>query len=98
MSATFKVGERAIVTTGKRTKGWEVTIVEPLRLCHDPEGKTWFGYPTDRTLDGLQLCPPPYKLRRKTDDDGPHATDANKITSWDSVGWKPSKVLEGGSA
>lgn len=95
MSKTFKVGERAIVVVGKKTKGWEVTIVEPLQLCVDPEGNTWFGYPTDRTLDGLQLCPRPHHMKRKSDDEGPRAEDKLDIGSWDKVGWTPHKSPAG---
>lgn len=96
MSATFKVGERAIYVgkSGKR----EVTITEPLQLCHDLKGNCWFGYPTEYICpDGLRLCPRPHDLRKKDDDARPSARDANKITSWDKVGWSPGKVLESGA-
>lgn len=98
MSKTFKVGDHAIVVSSGKCNGWEVIIKEPLQLCHSPEGDSWFGYPTNRELDGLQLCPPPHRLRRKEDDEGPRAEDKVDVGSWDKVGWTPHKAKEGSAA
>lgn len=96
MSKTFRVGEHAICISEGRFKGWEVVIQEPLKLCQDPEGNMWFGYPTNRTApDGLQLSPAPHNLRRKDDDEGPRVEEKVDIGSWDKVGWNPHKKTEG---
>lgn len=92
MSKAFNVGERVIITKGE-FKGREVTIMEPLQLCKDPDGDTWFGYPTDFWKDGLQISPRPHYLRRKSDD-GPSASDSTDIGSWDNVGWTPHKTTQ----
>lgn len=90
----FAIGERAIVIE----TGEEVTIQSRLEYCRDPDGKTWFGYQTDRqskwhkTGEMLQLCPRPHQLRKKDgDDDALGVSDFAKLGSWDKVGWNPHK-------
>lgn len=90
MSKTFSVGERAIIIS----RDQEVTIKEPLQLCHGPNGKSWFGYPTDLFEGGLQIAPAPHHLRKKTKDDEPSVSTETKIGSWDKVGWTPFKQIE----
>lgn len=96
----FAIGERAIVIN----TGEEVTIQSRLEYCRDPDGKSWFGYRTDRqckwhkTGEMLQLCPQPHQLRKKEDDDdAPAVSDFAKLGSWDQVGWNPhkTKIAEG---
>jgi hypothetical protein len=87
---TFRVGERAIIISSDQ----EVTIVEPLQLCRNPKGRTWFGYPTDLYEGGLQISPLPHQLRKKTKDADPSVSTEAQVGSWDKVGWSPHKQLE----
>lgn len=91
----FSIGERAIVIA----TGEELTIQSRLEYCRDPDGKSWFGYQTDKqckwhkTGEMLIFCPRPNQLRKKEGDDAPAASDFAKLSSWDQVGWSPKKQI-----
>jgi hypothetical protein len=93
MSQQFRVGERVIVvfsTNFPEIVGHEVTITEPFQLLHN-EDRSWFGYPTDYQPNGVRFCPAPHAIRKKTDADDKHSKNEVVLSSWDKVGWSPTK-------
>lgn len=97
MSKTFKVGEKAIVLNSRHFKeviGRIVTITEPLQLLRNTKGDSWFGYPTNYERDGSRFCPRPHHLKKISDDHGPVVEDFAALSTWDKVGWAPTKQLE----